>query len=511
MSSSSCSSTSLFPTITTTTSIRRRREGERATLAKRRRRRGEKKSESAVFASSSLTVTHFTKSILFATTSSSVGGSSESIGGGIRERNDYSSLLLRRRDRKERRRLVVASSGKSKSSTSESMMGKVTLLSFLANEFVAPAMTLIALLLNVVAANATARGGGGDIISFAALLASKLALSALLLKIAAGFLLPVDVASCAVYWTFPWRPRSELEGKKVLITGASQGLGEAIAYHVSSFGAKVILASRNVKNLEEVGKKCLENGASAVEIVSFDALKPKSAEALAKAASKAFSSNNDDDNNNNTSKCCCDYAFLCAGASQSASAFDVTESAERELFNLNALSTIQVLKNILPSMIAQNRGRVCVISSMAAICPAPGQSSYAASKAALSKYVDSLRAEIGRTAKNVTLTNCFPGPIATGFNGKKRVVFNATGVNENHPKGVAKGRLPVELVAKMAVKLTAFGAYSVHLAPKLVMFLSRCVHFCPTLAYAVMDKLGPKRARAAKKGESLYELKVKDN
>jgi len=511
MSSSSCSSTSLFPTITTTTSIRRRREGERATLAKRRRRRGEKKSESAVFASSSLTVTHFTKSILFATTSSSVGGSSESIGGGIRERNDYSSLLLRRRDRKERRRLVVASSGKSKSSASESMMGKVTLLSFLANEFVAPAMTLIALLLNVVAANATARGGGGDIISFAALLASKLALSALLLKIAAGFLLPVDVASCAVYWTFPWRPRSELEGKKVLITGASQGLGEAIAYHVSSFGAKVILASRNVKNLEEVGKKCLENGASAVEIVSFDALKPKSAEALAKAASKAFSSNNDDDNNNNTSKCCCDYAFLCAGASQSASAFDVTESAERELFNLNALSTIQVLKNILPSMIAQNRGRVCVISSMAAICPAPGQSSYAASKAALSKYVDSLRAEIGRTAKNVTLTNCFPGPIATGFNGKKRVVFNATGVNENHPKGVAKGRLPVELVAKMAVKLTAFGAYSVHLAPKLVAFLSRCVHFCPTLAYAVMDKLGPKRARAAKKGESLYELKVKDN
>jgi dehydrogenase/reductase SDR family protein 7 len=418
--------------------------------------------------------------------------------------------LLRRRDRKERRRLVVANSSKNKSSTSESMMGKVTLLSFLANEFVAPAMTLIALLLNVVVANATARGGGGDIISFAALLASKLALSALLLKIVAGFLLPVDVASCAAYWTFPWRPRSEFEDKKVLITGASQGLGEAIAYHVSSFGAKVILASRNVKNLEEVGKKCLENGASAVEIVSFDALKPKSAEALAKAASTAFSSNNDD-NSNNTSSCCCDYAFLCAGASQSASAFDVTESAERELFNLNALSTIQVLKNILPSMIAQNRGRVCVISSMAAICPAPGQSSYAASKAALSKYVDSLRAEIGRTAKNVTLTNCFPGPIATGFNGKKRVVFNATGVNENHPKGVAKGRLPVELVAKMAVKLTAFGAYSVHLAPKLVMFLSRCVHFCPTLAYAVMDKLGPKRARAAKKGESLYELKVKDN
>jgi dehydrogenase/reductase SDR family protein 7 len=342
---------------------------------------------------------------------------------------------------------------------------------------------------------------------------NKIALSALLVKTLAAFALPVDIQSYLAYATFPWRPREAFANKKVLITGASQGLGEAIAYYVSSFGANVVLASRNVKNLEGVGKKCLENGAKAVEVVAFDALKPESAEMLAKAASEAFNDGDDekeDGDSNNNKSYCCDYAFLCAGASQSASAFDVTESAERELFNLNALSTIQVLKNILPSMIARNRGHVCVISSMAAICPAPGQSSYAASKAALSKYVDSLRAEIGHTAKNVTLTNCYPGPIATGFNGKKRVVFNATGVNENHPKGLAKGRLPVETVAKMAVKLTSFGQYSIHLAPKLVIFLSRCVHFCPTVAYAVMDKLGPKRAQAAKKGESLYELKVKD-
>ena len=324
----------------------------------------------------------------------------------------------------------------------------------------------------------------------------------ILLKMLAAFWCTVDVQSYATYALFPWRPKKEFENAKVLITGASQGLGEEIAYYVSTFGAKVILASRNVKNLEHVGKKCVENGAKGVEVVAFDALKPKSAEGLAQSVSASF-------NNDDTNSSYCDYAFLCAGASQSTCAFDVTEDAERELFDLNALSTIQVLKNILPLMIEQNRGRVCVISSMAAICPAPGQSSYAASKAAVSKYVDSVRAEIGRTA-NVTLTNCFPGPIATGFNGKKRVVFNATGVNENHPKGIAKGRLPVQTVAQMAVKLTSFGSYSIHLAPKLVMFLSRCVHSCPTVAYAVMDALGPKRARAAKKGESLYELKVKD-
>jgi len=406
---------------------------------------------------------------------------------------------------------------KRKASAFPTMMKTMNTFLGVTNELGASLLALVALLCNCAyfSANTMTSGASGFAI-VVIILMNKIALGALLVKTLAAFALPVDIQSYLAYATFPWRPREAFGNKKVLITGASQGLGEAIAYYVSSFGANVVLASRNVKNLEGVGKKCLENGAKAVEVVAFDALKPESAEMLAKAASEAFNDDDDDDedgdsnNNNNLNSYCCDYAFLCAGASQSASAFDVTESAERELFNLNALSTIQVLKNILPSMIARNRGHVCVISSMAAICPAPGQSSYAASKAALSKYVDSLRAEIGHTAKNVTLTNCYPGPIATGFNGKKRVVFNATGVNGNHPKGLAKGRLPVETVAKMAVKLTAFGQYSIHLAPKLVMFLSRCVHFCPTVAYAVMDKLGPKRAQAAKKGESLYELKVKD-
>ena len=400
---------------------------------------------------------------------------------------------------------------KRKASPFLTMMKTMNTFLGVTNELGASLLALVALLCNCAYFSANRTSGGGYAI-VVIILMNKIALGALLVKTLAAFALPVDIQSYLAYATFPWRPREAFANKKVLITGASQGLGEAIAYYVSSFGANVVLASRNVKNLEGVGKKCLENGAKTVEVVAFDALKPESAEMLAKAASEAFNDDDDDEDggSNNNKSYCCDYAFLCAGASQSASAFDVTESAERELFNLNALSTIQVLKNILPSMIARNRGHVCVISSMAAICPAPGQSSYAASKAALSKYVDSLRAEIGHTAKNVTLTNCYPGPIATGFNGKKRVVFNATGVNENHPKGLAKGRLPVETVAKMAVKLTSFGQYSIHLAPKLVMFLSRCVHFCPTVAYAVMDKLGPKRAQAAKKGESLYELKVKD-
>ena len=83
---------------------------------------------------------------------------------------------------------------------------------------------------------------------------------------------------------------------------------------------------------------------------------------LAKAASEAFNDDDDDEDggSNNNKSYCCDYAFFCAGASQSASAFDVTEKrGERVVQFERFMSTIQVLKNILPAMIARNRGHVC--------------------------------------------------------------------------------------------------------------------------------------------------------
>ena len=323
------------------------------------------------------------------------------------------------------------------------------------------------------------------------------ALCAMAMKTVLAIAIETDLCTLVVNAFFP-DARELYKGKTVLITGASQGLGEAIAIEVAKLQPKkIVLASRNRANLEDVRKKCSVGGgashkATTIEIVEYDAMVVHDFE-----KEKTF------DNGDY------DYVFLCAGASQSASAFDVTAKAEKELFQLNVLAPIEVLKIIMPKMIERNQGRVCVISSMAAICPAPGQSSYASTKAALAKYCDSLRAEIGFTAPNVSITNVFPGPIATGFNGKKRVVFNAKGVNQNHPDGVPHGRLTVEHVAKTCLKTTAYAKYNVSIAPKLVIVLSRLVSFVPALAYAAMFKFGPKRAKAAKAGQSLYELKVK--
>ena len=148
-----------------------------------------------------------------------------------------------------------------------------------ANELCVPVLTVTAALAHAFLAETHAT---------AVLAMYAIATRVILLKMLAAFACTVDVQSYAMYALFPWRPKKEFENAKVLITGASQGLGEEIAYYVSTFGAKVILASRNVKNLEHVGKKCVENGAKGVEIVAFDALKPKSAEGLAQWSNADF-------------------------------------------------------------------------------------------------------------------------------------------------------------------------------------------------------------------------------
>ena len=170
---------------------------------------------------------------------------------------------------------------KRKASAFPTMMKTMNTFLGVTNELGASLLALVALLCNCAyfSANTTTSGASGFAI-VVIILMNKIALSALLVKTLAAFALPVDIQSYLAYATFPWRPREAFANKKVLITGASQGLGEAIAYYVSSFGANVVLASRNVKNLEGVGKKCLENGAKAVEVVAFDALKPESADCL---------------------------------------------------------------------------------------------------------------------------------------------------------------------------------------------------------------------------------------
>lgn len=314
-------------------------------------------------------------------------------------------------------------------------------------------------------------------------------------------------------------PRSAYEGKVVWITGASQGLGEEIALHLASLGARLILSSRRPDTLRRVCAACDAAGAGDTCVLPIDAragskaLRAKGIEAVKLAEEMTPGGGGG-----------IDYLFHVAGGSQHAAAEDTTDEVDRDMFELNTLSAIAVTKAVLPSMLNRRSGCVVAVGSMAVKCPAPGQATYAATKAALAAFCHSLRGEVADRGVRVTVAH--PGPIATGLGGQTRVIFGATLSQSTCDTGAGAGesgdgsetkkgakvskkekRLDAKVVAARIAAGAAWGLDEVVLATQPIMLLRNFMQYVPTVGYRVLNKVGPKRTRAARAGGSMYDLK----
>ena len=315
-------------------------------------------------------------------------------------------------------------------------------------------------------------------------------------------------------------PRGAYEGKVVWITGASQGLGEALALHLASLGARLILSSRREGVLLKVCAACDALGAGESRPLVLDARGGSiAASKAAKAAREMATSMAGEDAG-------VDYLFHVAGGSQHAAAEDTTEEVDRDMFEINVMSAIALTKAVLPGMLARREGVITAVGSMAVKCPAPGQATYSATKAALSAFCHSLRGEVADRGVRVCVAH--PGPIATGLDGQRRVVFGATlekstcdtdATESAEAKGAetANGavvsrnekRLDASWTARRVAAGAAHGLDEVVLAKQPIMLLRHFMRFAPTLGFRVLNKVGPKRTRAARSGQSMYDLKAK--
>jgi dehydrogenase/reductase SDR family protein 7 len=323
-------------------------------------------------------------------------------------------------------------------------------------------------------------------------------------------------------------PRSAYDGKVVWITGASQGLGETLAVHLGSMGAKLILSSRREETLRRVCDAARAAGARDARALTLDAragsaaMREKGAAALALAKEMASGASEDETDAMNTDDAGVDYIFHVAGGSQHAAAEDTADEVDRDMFELNTMSAIALTKALLPSMLQRRSGTIVAVGSMAVKCPAPGQATYAATKAALSAFCHSLRGEVADRGVNVTVAH--PGPIATGLGGQTRVIFGATlakstcdtsdsagdsaeGSTRGAKVGKKERRLNALWVARKIAAGAALGLDEVVLATQPIMLLRNFMQFVPSVGYRVLNKVGPKRTRAARAGVSMYELK----
>jgi len=220
------------------------------------------------------------------------------------------------------------------------------------------------------------------------------------------------------------------------VTGASSGIGEALARALAREGALLVLTARREAELERVRASCPDPGS--VRLLPADLLDEAARASTAEAAQAAFGR--------------IDVLVLAAGVSQRAPALETDLATVRRLFELDFFAVVDLARRVVPGMVARGAGRVVVVSSVVGHVPTPGRSSYAAAKHALHGWFDALRAELHGTG--VTVTILCPGYVRTAISFH---AFDAAGA----PRGVLDDQiahgLDPDVLARRALPAIARG------------------------------------------------------
>lgn len=186
------------------------------------------------------------------------------------------------------------------------------------------------------------------------------------------------------------------QNKVVWLTGASSGIGEALAYALSNKKCKLIISSRNHAELERV-KRCCENGGEHIFVLPMDLTNPDELPLVASVAMNHWGK--------------IDCFIHNAGMAVRDLAVNTNAEVDRRVMETNYFGPMMLTKCILPAMLEKRSGQIVVISSLSGKYGVPKLSAYAASKHALHGFYDSLRTETA--GMNVKISMIIPGFIKT--------------------------------------------------------------------------------------------------
>ena len=190
------------------------------------------------------------------------------------------------------------------------------------------------------------------------------------------------------------------EGQTVWITGASSGIGKALALEFSLRGANLILTARSEGKLIDVRDACLTAGAQRVDIVPMDLEDVNGVMTRGRdvAAHQRI-----------------DVLVHSAGIGQRTLVEEIPDfiSIEEKLLTVNTLAPIALTKAVLPYMLKHKRGHIVGINSIQGLMGVPMRAGYSASKFALKQFLWSVRSEL--YFRGIRTSNIYPGYVQTDF------------------------------------------------------------------------------------------------
>jgi short-subunit dehydrogenase len=178
------------------------------------------------------------------------------------------------------------------------------------------------------------------------------------------------------------------DGSRVLVTGASAGLGKALAHGAHERGATVIASGRNESELAKLASELGER----VEVLPADLAQPGEAERLVERAGRV------------------DVAVACAGLTAMGYLNDLSDDSINRALDVNLRAPIHLSKAALSQMHERDSGQLVFVSSLIGKIPSPAGSIYCCTKAAIRTFAAGLREDLRGTGVGVTMVA--PGPIA---------------------------------------------------------------------------------------------------
>lgn len=254
-----------------------------------------------------------------------------------------------------------------------------------------------------------------------------------------------------------------LKNKTIVITGASSGIGEAMAREYAARGARVVLGARSAEKLERLTDEIRRAGGAAAWCAA-DIVRPEECEALIETAVREFGG--------------IDVLVCNAGISMRALFDDVDLAVLHRLMDVNFWGTVYCTKYALPYLQAA-KGTVVGVSSVAGLHGLPGRTGYSASKYAMTGFLDTIRIENRRKGLHVMVA-C-PGFTATN------VRFSALTAD-----GTAQGATPRKEEKMMTAEEVAHRIARGILKRKrllLMEFEGRATHFIKKFSPRFLDMM----------------------
>jgi uncharacterized protein len=220
------------------------------------------------------------------------------------------------------------------------------------------------------------------------------------------------------------------DGKWAIITGASSGIGKALAMEFASGGLNVVLTGRSEQALAEVAKDCRAKFRVAAEIIPAELSGSDTTDRLINAIIAQPRQ----------------YEILVnnAGFGVNGSFSDTDIQSEIDLVNVQLTAALKLTKAVLPGMISRRSGRILNVGSVYSYAPVPFQSVYSACKAFLLSFSAAIRNELSESG--VTVTVFCPGITQTEFRSRAGIA------EKNKSSGMT-----AEAAARIAVQGTMRG------------------------------------------------------